>query len=247
MLFERHVPKIKIGCLLPSGVIDNHAYEFYRLAPPGVMQVMIPVGLKEFSAGDVERVFAPLDRYLDQLMERGVDLVMQNGVPLPILIGLEAHDRMIAHMADYTLLPATSTVLCVARAAADLGIKKVAVVNKWTPAMNETLAAFFAREGVSVVGGATKSLEPADFHQIDAGDHMQLAYELGRRAFAEHPDCDAVYIGGGSWIAEPVAVRLEAEFGKPVLCNQSAVIRQTLKLLDAWTPVNGHGRVLATP
>jgi maleate isomerase len=245
-MFESHLPKLKIGCLMPGDVIDNHAFEFYRLAPERVMLVMIGVGLKEFSATDVERVFAPLDRLLDRLMERGVDLVIQNGVPLPILIGMEAHDRMIAHMADYTKRPATSTVLSVVRAAADLGIGKVAVVNKWTDEMNRSLAAFFAREGVAVVGGATKSLHPADFHRFDAGDHMGLAHELGRRAFLEHPDCDAVYIGGGSWIAEPVAARLEGEFGKPVLCNQSAVIRNALKLLGAWTPIAGHSRVLAT-
>ncbi len=246
-MFDGFVPRFKIGCLMPGAVIDNHAFEFYRLAPPGVMLVMVGVGLKEFSSADVERVFAPLDRYLDQLMERGVDLVIQNGVPLPILIGIEAHDRMLAHMERHTGKPATTTVLSVVRAAADLGVRKVVVVNKWTEEMNASLAAFFARSSVSVVGASTKSLHPADFHQFDAGDHMGLAYELGRRAFLDHPDCDAVYIGGGSWIAEPVAAQLEAEFGKPVLCNQSAVIRNTLKMLGAWTPIEGHSRVLATP
>src|ERR1700740_3286119 len=123
-MFQDYTPRYKLGCLQPGAVIDNAPFEFYRLAPPGVMLVMVGVGLKEFSSQDVERVFAPLDRYLDQLMERGVHLVIQNGVPLPILIGIEAHDRMIAHMAKYTGLPATSTVLSVARAAADLGIRK---------------------------------------------------------------------------------------------------------------------------
>ncbi len=246
-MFEGFVPRLKIGCLMPGAVIDNHAFEFYRLAPPGVMLVMVGVGLREFSRDDVERVFEPLDRYLHQLMDRGVNLVIQNGVPLPILIGIEAHDRMVDHMASYTRLPATSTVLSVVRAAADLGIRKLAVVNKWTSEMNASLAAFFARGGVSVVGGATQSLHPADFHRFVAGDHMQLAYELGRRAFLDHPECDAVYIGGGSWIAEPVAMQLEQEFDKPVLCNQSAVIRNVLKMLDAWAPRPGHSRVLATP
>jgi maleate cis-trans isomerase len=246
-MFEGFVPRLKIGCLMPGAVIDNHPFEFYRLAPPGVMLVMVGVGLKEFSSADVERVFAPLESYLDQLMERGVDLVIQNGVPLPILIGIEAHDRMLAHMEKYTGKPATTTVLSVVRAAADLGVRKVVVVNKWTEAMNASLAAFFARAGVSVVGASTRSLHPADFHRFDAADHMGLAHELGRRAFLDHPDCDAVYIGGGSWISEPVAARLEAEFGKPVLCNQSAVIRDTLKMLGAWTPITGHSRVLATP
>jgi maleate cis-trans isomerase len=180
-------------------------------------------------------------------MDRGVDLVIQNGVPLPILIGIEAHDRMVAHMGQHTGVLATTTVLSVVRAAVDLGIGTVAVVNKWTDEMNRSLAAFFARGGVKVVGSATKSLHPTDFHRIAADDHMELAHELGRRAFLDHPDCDAVYIGGGSWIAEPVAVRLEEEFGKPVICNQAAVIRNTLKLLDAWTPIPGHSRILALP
>jgi maleate cis-trans isomerase len=243
--FDSYAPKHKIGCLQPGAVIDNQPFEFYRLAPPGVMLVMVGIGLKEFSSADVERVFAPLDRYLDQLMERGIDLVIQNGVPLPILIGIDAHDRMVAHMEKYTGRPATTTVLSVVRAASDLGIRKVAVVNKWTDEMNRALGAFFARGGVEIVGSATRSLHPFDFHQIPADEHMQLAYALGRQAFTDHPDCDAVYIGGGSWIAEPVAVRLEAEFGKPVLCNQAAVIRNIMKLLGDWTPMPGHSQVLA--
>ena len=244
-MFDGFSPTLKIGCLQPGAVIDNAPFEFYRLAPRGVMLVMVGVGLKEFSSQDVERVFTPLDRYLDQLMERGVHLVIQNGVPLPILIGMEAHDRMLAHMGQYTGLPATSTVLSVVGAARDLGIRSIVAVNKWTEAMNKSLAAFFTRVGVTVVGSTTKTLHPHDFHQIAAGDHMRLAYDLGRQAFRDHPDCDAVYIGGGSWIAEPVAMRLEAEFGKPVLCNQAAVIRNTLKMLGAWKPMPGHSRVLA--
>ena len=40
-------------------VIDNGAYEFYRLVRDRIMLVMIPVGLSEFSSKDVERVFCP--------------------------------------------------------------------------------------------------------------------------------------------------------------------------------------------
>ena len=89
---------------------------------------------------------SPLDGYLDQL-ERGIDLVIQNGVPLPLLIGLDAHDGMIDHMARYTGKPATSSVLAVVHAARDLGIRRLALANKWSEAMNRTLGAFFARDG----------------------------------------------------------------------------------------------------
>ncbi len=246
-MFEDYMPKHKIGCLSPLAVVENAAYEFYRLAPRGLMLVLVPVGLAEFSRQDVERVFAPLDSYLDMLKERGVDLVMQNGVPLPLLIGIEAHDRMIDHMAKYSGVPATSTVLSVGRAARQLGLKKVAFVNKWSDEMNRVLGEFMAREGVFVCGVANKSLKPAEFIKISAEDQMQLAYQLGRRAFLENPDCDGVYVGGGTWLAEPVAEQLEQEFGKPVICNQAAMIRDILHILGDWKPIEGDCRVLSAP
>jgi maleate isomerase len=246
-MFEEYTPKHKIGCLSPLAVVENAAYEFYRLAPRGLMLVLLPVGLGEFSRADVERVFAPLDAYLDMLKDRGVDLVMQNGVPLPLLIGIEAHDRMIAHMAKYSGKPATSTILSVGRAARQLGLKKIALVNKWSDEMNRTLGEFLAREGVSACGVANKSLTPAEFVKISAADQMQLAYDLGRRAFLENADCDGVYVGGGTWLAEPVAEQLEQEFGKPVICNQAAMIRDILHLLDDWQPIEGHCQVLSAP
>src|SRR3954464_8837883 len=98
-MFEDSVPKLKLGVLKPLSVVDNAAYEFYRIAPPGVMLVMIPVGLGEFSKQDVERVFEPVDKLGAQLMERGCHILMQSGVPLPLLIGVEAHDRLIDRIA----------------------------------------------------------------------------------------------------------------------------------------------------
>ncbi len=89
---SRRLPKPKIGVLTPLPVIDNGAYEFYRLVNDRIMLVMIPVGLAEFTGKDMEREFAPIDTYLDRLMERRVDIVMQSGVPLPALIGVAAHD-----------------------------------------------------------------------------------------------------------------------------------------------------------
>jgi maleate cis-trans isomerase len=105
--------------------------------------------------------------------------------------------------------------------------------------MNKSLGEFLAREGVEVCGTATKELTPDVFQKLDAEDHMRLAYELGR-------DCDGIYIGGGTWLAEPVASRLEEEFGKPALCNQTVAIWDNLHILKDWTPLPGRGRLLAS-
>lgn len=245
-MFAEFVPKHRVGFLSPLAVIDNAAYEFYELAPPGMIAVMIPIGLGEFSAKDVERVFAPLEKILDKLMERGIDVVVQAGTPLPTLIGVEAHDRLLARMEKHTGTPATSTVQSVTRAARHLGIKKIALANKWSATMNKTLGEFFMREGIATGGVVTKEFAPSEFVKIAPGAHMQLAYELGRAALAQNPDCDGLYLGGGSWLAEPVARSLEQESGRFVIDNQTAQMWDILHILGDWRPIPGHNRLLAS-
>ena len=109
------------------------------------------MGLQQFTAQDVERVFEPIDERLDMLMERGIDIVLQAGVPLPILIGSEALARLLDHIERKTGLPATSTVLSVVAAAKRLGLKKIAAANKWNDRMNES---------THRAGGNTGSISP---------------------------------------------------------------------------------------
>lgn len=243
-MFEDYVPKKKIGVLSPLAVIDNSAYEFYQLVPQGIMMVTVPLGLQEFTATDVERVFKPIDQQLDLLMERDVDIVQQAGVPLPILIGPEALKRLLDHIQEKTKLPASSTVLDVVAATKRLGIKNVAVANKWTEAMNRTLGQFFAQEGVSVVGANTQPMNPSEFVKMTSTASLHLAYDLGRGALQKFPDAEGVYIGGGAWLTLPVINRLEGEFGKPVITNQVATVWHILSLLACWKPIQGFGRLL---
>jgi maleate cis-trans isomerase len=244
-MFEEFLPRLKIGALKPLAVIDNSAYEFYRIAPPGVMLVMIAVGLGEFSKDDVERVFAPIDKLVNQLMERGVDIIMQSGVPLPLLIGVEAHDRLLDRIAKRSGKPVTSSVLGVVAAAKHLGLKRIALANKWSEPMNRTLAEFFARGGIEIAGVASEVMSPAQFQKISTADNMRLAFELGRTALRRYPQADGLYIGGGAWLSEPVCQALEQEFDKPAISNQSAMIWDTLSRLGHWRPIAGQGRLLA--
>ncbi len=244
-MFTDALPKKKIGYLSPRHVIDNNPYEFYRLAPPGVMLVMVNCGLDEFTAADVQRATKPLEKLLDRLVERDVNIISQTGVPLPLLIGIEAHDALLKHIADYTNLPSTSQLLNVIAGLKHLGLKNVLLVNKWTDGMNETLEAFLDREGISVAGVYNKSLSPAQFSKMSASDSAQLAYDLSVQAYKEHPEADGLYIGGGNWMSQPVCDQLEQETGKPTVCNLGCMVWTMLHRLDMWQPIPGHGKLLA--
>ena len=244
-MFRDELPEKKIGYLVPRYLVENQAYEFYRMAPPGIMLVLAPCGLDDFTTTDVKRVAKSIERVLDMLMERDVDIVIQAGVPLPLLIGLEAHDELVAHIAKYTGVPAVSQMQNVIAAIKHLGLKNVLVANKWTDAMNATMKAFFERDGIGLAGVCSKSMSPAEFGDIPTGDSAQLAYDLGLRGFKATPQADGLYIGGGSWLSQPVSEQLEEEVGKPVICNHSASMWHLLSLLGKWRPCPGHGRLLS--
>jgi maleate cis-trans isomerase len=238
------MPKRKLGILYPLAVIDNSPFEFYRMVKD-VMLVGAGVGLQEFSASDVKRVFAYSEELTEAMMGREIDLIMQSGVPLPILIGLDAHDELVGRLAKQTGKPATSSVLGVVKAARHLGIKNIALANKWRPEMNKVLGDFFAREGVSVAGAATDVMGPERFQKMGIKESFDLGWELGRQALEKFPEADGLYIGGGAWMINSLVEPLEREFGKPVICNQNAMIWNTLHLVDFWKPIPGYGRLLA--
>ena len=244
-MFIDELPAKKVGCLMPLSVIANPAYEFYRLAPPGLMLVMVGCGLGEFSTEDVERVFKPLDAMLDQVMAHDVSFINQVGVPLPLLIGVAAHDALLAHISEYTGRPAISQLLNVIAALKHLKIKRLLVVNKWTDRMNAVLEEFLDREGISVVGAYTKSMTPKEFTRLPTKDSAELAYGLACHAVREHPTADGLFIGGGSWLSQPVCEQIERETGRTSVCNIGAMVWNVSRLCGLWKPIQGHGRLLA--
>jgi maleate isomerase len=243
-MFDEFLPKKRVGLLTPTPVTDYAAYQFYRLAPEGMMLVMVSVGLREFTPTDFERAFAPLEEYLAMLVEQEVDMIVQSGVPLGILMGQEGHDHLLARIEKATGVPAISHVLSIVTAAKALGIQKIALANRWNPKTNELLSTFFARKGVQIAGINTHSKVPNPSLKLTCGETLTLAYELGRGALENYPDADGLYIGGGAWLTYPIVDPLEKEFGKPVITNMNALVWHTCHVLDYWKPIQGYGRLL---
>ncbi len=99
MNWEDCKPKRTIGALSPLNMVEFAAMEFYRIAPPGVLCLYMNVGLNKFSAADVERVFKPVEKLVEQMIARKADIIVQSGVPLPILIGVQAHNTLMERIA----------------------------------------------------------------------------------------------------------------------------------------------------
>lgn len=244
LLAANALPTRRIGFIWPAPVLDVAPYEFYRIAPPPTMMVTVGVSLGEFSEAEAERVIEPFESLTRQLVDRGADVVVQSGVPLSVLIGPHKLGRLLERIERAGGVPALSTVLCVVDNARELGIRSIAFGNKWTKPMNRSLAGFFAQAGIAVTGVQTRSMTPAEFMKMGTDDSASAAYELGRSAFEANPGADALYLGGGAWLSIAAVLRLEAEFGKPVITNSGSAVRAACKRVGCWEPRVDCGTVV---
>ena len=239
------LPRYAIGTLSPVGGIDTMPYGMYRLLGPDFIVISVSLELQSFRPEDLDRAVAAIEPQADHLVSRGADLILQSGTPLALSLGPKELERLLSRLRERCGVPVLSSALNAIEAAQVLGIRRLAVANKWNDTINRQLTDFLRGWDIEVVGRAAESQEPAHFQRADLRAGADLAYQLGRQALERSDKAEALFIGGGAWFAEPAAARLEHEFGKPVITSLNGAVRSILKALDCWRPFPaGHGRVL---
>jgi maleate cis-trans isomerase len=239
------LPRYAIGTLSPTGGIDTMPYGMYRLLGPDFIVISVSLALQSFRPEDLDRAVAAIEPQADHLVSRGADLILQSGTPLALSLGPKELERLLSRLRERCGVPVVSSALNAVEAAQVLGIRRLAVANKWNDTINRQLTDFLRGWDIEVVGRAAESQEPAHFQRADLRAGADLAYQLGRQALERTDKAEALFIGGGAWFADPAAERLEREYGKPVITSLNGAVRAILKALDCWRPFPaGHGRVL---
>jgi maleate cis-trans isomerase len=239
------LPRYAIGTLSPTGGIDTMPYGMYRLLGPDFIVISVSLALQSFRPEDLDRAVAAIEPQADHLVSRGADLILQSGTPLALSLGPKELERLLSRLRERCGVPVLSSALNAVEAAQALGIRRLAVANKWNDTINRQLTDFLRGWNIEVVGRAAESQEPAHFQRADLRAGADLAYQLGRQALERTDKAEALFIGGGAWFADPAAERLEREYGKPVITSLNGAVRAILKALDCWRPFPaGHGRVL---
>jgi maleate cis-trans isomerase len=241
------LPRYALGMMSPLAGTDTMPYGLYRLLGPDFIVISTSLKLASFAPADLERAVAAIEGAAAHLVARGADLILQSGTPLALSLGPQALEHLLARLRQNTGLPVLSSALNAVAAAQVLKARRLAVANKWNEDLNRKLAAFFAHWDIEVLGHTAEAQEPAHFQCADLRQGAELAYRLGRDALTRMGAADALFIGGGAWLVEPAAARLERELGKPVITSLNGAVRGMLKELGCWRPFPaGHGRVLET-
>ena len=233
----------RIGMITPS---SNTVLEPYTAA---ILAPLLPAVTAHFARFSVTRIameedshrqFAPdaLLAAARQLADARVDVIAWNGTAAAWL-GFERDTALCARIAADTGIPATTTILALNEALARLGVTRLGLVTPYLPEVQAGIVANYRAAGIDVV--AERHLDdPGNFSFAEFPESTVEA--MIRAVAAARPQ--AITVLCTNFRGTPLAGRLEAELGIPILDSVAITVWKTLALLGRPTQaVRGWGRL----
>jgi maleate cis-trans isomerase len=212
-------PWYQLGYVIPHLYTDMDAYQFYRVAPEGMMLVTTGLDLRDYTLAAVEKELPMLWQRFDLLAKKKVDRLSLSGVPVASALGRKKMREILAEGEKRTGLACDTDLEAHIATLQHLGASKIALATRWPEAVNAALTRYLAEAGIEVLACASRA-RTLDQNKLSsaAADH-ELALELGGKALREAPQAQALLMPGGLWHAIHAVPLIEAEHGKPVLLN----------------------------
>lgn len=212
-------PWYQLGYVIPHLYTDMDAYQFYRVAPEGMMLITTGLDLKDYTLAAVEKELPTLWQRFDLLANKKVDRISLSGVPVASALGRKKMREILAEGEARTGLPCDTDLEAHIATLQHLGAKRIALATRWPESVVSALTRYLGDAGIEVITSVARvrTLDQ-NKHSSAADDHL-LALELGGQVLREAPDAQALLMPGGLWHAIHAVPLLEAEHGRPVLLN----------------------------
>jgi arylmalonate decarboxylase len=239
-------PWFRLAYVAPHPIVDNVAYQFYRIAPDGVMLMIAGLEITDYTTAAVEHELPLFWKHVEELAESGANRIVLTGVPVSAALGRDRVQKLIAEVKQRTGLTLDTDLEAIAAAARHLKTTRIALATRWHESLNDAVAVYLKLAGVEVVGRKARGATMAENATLKARDGMQLAIDLGRSALSAAPDAQALILPGGRWLSTHAVAPLEAEFRKPVLLNLNSSLWAALRQAGRELPVEGRGMLLGS-
>jgi len=212
-------PWYQLGYIIPHAYTDMDAYQFYRVAPEGMMLVTTGLNFQGHSLEAVENELPTYWQRVDLLAKKKVDRIALSGVPVASFLGRKRMLETLAQAEDRSGLPCDTDLEAHIAVLKHLGATRIALATRWHEPTTLPLTRYLAEAGIEVIANHSRGTAFAQHKTADPNADHLLALELGGKALRETPDAQAVLMPGGLWHAMHAVPLLEAEYGRPVLLN----------------------------
>jgi arylmalonate decarboxylase len=230
-------PWFSLGYIIPHKYTDLDAYQFYRVAPEGMLLVTTGLNLAEYTLASVEDQMPDYYQALDLLAKKPVDRIALSGVPVAAALGRDRMLRLLEESSKRTGLVCDTDLEAHIATLKHLGVTKIAIASRWSEAVNAGLTEYLRQAGITVLAIRAKGRSLAQNKSASALADHELAITLGSEALTAAPDAQALLMPGGLWFAIHAVKVLEDRFKKPVLLN---ILSTTSNALRAYEQSSGQ-------
>ena len=120
-------PWFQLGYIIPHLYTDMDAYQFYRVAPEGMMLLTTGLDLREYSLAAVEAQLPVLWHRFDLLAAKNVDRIALSGVPVASALGRARMRDILAQAQARTGVPCDTDLEAHIAALGQLGATRIAL------------------------------------------------------------------------------------------------------------------------
>lgn len=221
-------PWYQLGYIIPHRYTDMDAYQFYRVAPEGMMLVTTGLNLGGHSLAAVEQELPTFWERVELLAKKKVDRIALSGVPIASMLGRTRMREILAEAQARSGLPCDTDLEAHIATLQHFGATRIALATRWHEPTNTALTRYLAEAGIEVIACRARGMSFGANKGSNAADDHLLALELGGQVLRETPDAQALLMPGGLWFAIHAVPLLEAEYGRPVLLNILSTTRAAL-------------------
>jgi len=233
--------RARIGYISPT-VMEVLPYEFYQFAPPGVGLVGVTCNIDDWRPEEFEKGLAQVKEAAAYLGSRKVDFVVHGGGPLVVARGAGYEEVIVREIEQSAGVPATTGVRSGMEALRAVEARKIVIASPYPAAHDAALSDYLKTFGFDVLRAQGTNMPFKDIQKQSPEDIYRFALQV----MASEPECDTVYLPCPQWQAAQAVRAIEEDTGKTAVAYTHANFYVGMRALNMRTPIEGHGRLLAS-
>ena len=231
--------RARIGQMRPATAIEG-AEEWRSVAPVGVAFADARTIVPTVDEEGLKFMMAQVVQAARQLATARVDLIVQCGAPGTFLRGNNYDAQVCQEIKDATGIQAITMMSAQMLALKALGAKTVAVATVYTDDVNDKLGSYMEASGFVVK--SMKGLQITDPFEASVHD-AGSAYSLGRTAYREAGQADAILISCGTYRTFEIIPYLEMDTRTPVVSSNQATLWHALRTVGLPDVIPNLGKL----
>jgi maleate isomerase len=214
--------RARIGLIQSGALAETNPFEFYLMAPEGVMIVINQLPRRGTSGQPFSAAMDYLEEGVERVLGGDVDAIVQAGTPHIAGKGWGFEDELRARVAKITSVPFITDIGSSINAMHLLGIERVAMLTPFDEAIHQQISDYLKNAGIEVVAALSMRQRIGEGTRVFSVSIAEI-YRGAKEVFRSTDRADGIWITGAAMPSVAAIQMLEDDLNAPVVTSMQAM------------------------